>query len=75
MGRRYYFDLARDQILINDLEGEELPDERAARDHANTVAHELMRNQEARARHWRIHVHDGTYTSCFDLQFADVDDS
>jgi len=54
----FYFLLKVGYETYPDVEGQELPDEVAAYDHAVAVAGELMRNRENQARLWRIQVCD-----------------
>jgi len=69
----YYFILKTARQTIPDPEGQELPDETAARLHAVTVAQQLMRNRELNTRNWRIEVCDDYLQPVFELFFADVD--
>jgi len=71
----YYFNLNDCRTTIPDLDGTELRDEAAARDHAVTVAREAMRNNEARTRNWRIEVCGPDRMPRFEILFASVDES
>jgi hypothetical protein len=68
----FYFNLHDAKRLIADLEGTELPDENAARDHAAVVAREIMRNNSARTLAWRLRVADAEHRHRFDLLFASI---
>ena len=54
--RLFYFLLKVGSQTFPDVEGQELADEVAARDHAVAVAQELMYNRENQTRLWRIQV-------------------
>ena len=54
---RYFFNLRDGGRGYRDDAGIELPNDDAAKEHADLVAAELMRNRERVARHWRIDVH------------------
>jgi hypothetical protein len=70
----YFFDLTTPEGTIRD-NGMELRDELSAREHARTVACELMRNREPLTRSWRLDVRDSAGRQCFDLLFATVDEA
>jgi hypothetical protein len=71
----YYFNLWTSTQLLLDPDGTALPDETAARSHARSVAHDLMRNRAAKTRSWRLDVRDGDGRRCFSVLFASVDDT
>jgi len=71
----YYFILKGGRDIIPDHEGVELQDLAAAREHAVAVACELMRNRELPARNWRLEVCDDYLVPCFEILFADVDET
>lgn len=71
----YYFVLKDGTRTIPDREGVELIDLYTARTHAVEVARELMRNRELPTATWRIQVCDEDLRPCFDLLFADLDES
>ena len=54
----YFFHLRDGRRGYRDCEGVELPDDDAAKDYAQHVAAELIKNRNINARHWRIDVHD-----------------
>ena len=70
----FFFNLKTAEGTIRD-DGMELRDELSAREHARTVACELMRNREPLTRSWRLDVRDGAGRQCFDLLFATVDEA
>lgn len=72
---RFFFDLNHGGILLRDEDGTELPDDLAAHTHADGVARELLRNNERRARNWRLQIRDSTGAHCFDLFFSSLDGS
>src|SRR5262249_19601636 len=49
--------------------------EAAARKEAILVAHDLMRNREIKTRAWRIEVCDENLRPCFELLFAEFDET
>jgi hypothetical protein len=55
----YFFDLRDGGRGYRDPEGVDLPDDDAAKDHAQIVAAELIKDRNIKARHWRIDVRDG----------------
>ena len=70
----YYFHL-RNQDTIEDVDGTELADTDAAREHANVVARELMFKtdtflDEAWSR-WSMHVQDHEGKELFSFPMAD----
>src|SRR5262245_619271 len=71
----YHMTLKSGGRSVIDRDGEEFPDETAARAHAITTARELMRNHTVDARFWRLEVSDEDLHPCFELLFASIDDS
>jgi uncharacterized protein DUF6894 len=71
----YYFTLKGGGDAFSDQEGFELPDLAAAREHATAVARELMRHRELPARKWRLEVYDDYLIPCFEILFAEVDET
>jgi hypothetical protein len=71
----YYFHL-RDQDSISDLDGTELTDIEAAREHANSVARELMFKtsgiQGEPWSKWAMVVHDDDGLELFSFEMSDV---
>jgi hypothetical protein len=65
-----FFSLKTAEATIRDPDGMDLRDELSAREHARTVACELMRDREALTPSWRLDVRDGAGRQCFDLLFA-----
>src|SRR5262249_8286657 len=55
--------------------GVDLPNRDAARVHAVAVARELMRNRELVTRPWRLQVCDDYLNPCFEILFAEVDET
>jgi hypothetical protein len=71
---RYYFHLRTAQGLYCDREGTPFSNTEEAREHATTVARELMRNSGVKARSWRLEVFGGNENQrCFEVSFASVD--
>ncbi len=68
----FYFTLNNGRQTIVDLDGTDLPDETAARSHADTVARDLMRNDRARTLSWRLEVSDEQRRRCFEVLLASV---
>jgi hypothetical protein len=71
----YFFHL-RDQDTIHDVDGTDLADHDAAREHAETVAKELKFKtstfeDEAWSR-WTMHVHDADGEEVFSFPMGDV---
>lgn len=68
----YYFHL-RDQDTISDMDGTELPDLEAAREHANAVANELTyKTGGIQGEPWSmwsmvVHDHDGVEVFSFGM--------
>jgi hypothetical protein len=71
--RRYHFHLKDGYGGYADRGGVCLPSDDAAREHAHRVAAELMKNQERKARHWRIHVQDTQGNTLFEVPFIGLD--
>jgi hypothetical protein len=71
----YHLVLRTTDRIIPDPDGTEWPNEAAARDEAVGVARDLMRNQEVKARSWRLHVCDENLWSSSELLFAEIDDT
>ena len=71
----FYFDLHGDGEIVDDRNGTELADLAEARAHAAQVAQELIRNNEAGARHWQLEVRDCDQKPLFELPFTVVDRS
>jgi hypothetical protein len=71
----YYFHL-RDQDQINDVDGTELADVAAAREHAGTVARELMFKSDSFMdeawSEWSMVVHDDDGVEVFSFEMSDV---
>ena len=71
----YYFHL-RDQDHITDVDGTELTDIGAAREHANTVARELTFKtsgiQGEPWSEWSMVVHDGDGLELFSFEMSDL---
>jgi hypothetical protein len=72
---RYFFDLFDGQKVIPDPDGTELSDYHSARSHGFHVMRELARNREEQTNTWRLIVHEGPGTPCFELAFASADDT
>ncbi len=70
---RFHFHLRARGTIHRDLDGTDLPDVAAAREHALAVAQELMRHSGAGTRHWSMCVEDDATEAQFDLFFVDVD--
>lgn len=73
--RLFYFILKRGGDSIADREGQEFPDEIAARRHAIAVARELMLHRETETRTWRIQVCDDYLLPLFEEPFAQIDET
>ena len=73
--RLFYFILKYGRESFADTEGEEFPDEVAARQHAVAIAHDLMQSREIKTLSWRIAVCDDYLHPLFDVLFADVDET
>jgi hypothetical protein len=61
----FFFNLKTAVATIRDPDGMDLRDELSAREHARTVACELMRNREPLTRSWQLDVRDGAGRQCF----------
>lgn len=73
--RLFYFTLKCGWDSIADVEGQEFPDNAAARRHAVAVARDLMRHREPETRPWRIEVCDDYLQPLFEVPFAHVDET
>lgn len=71
----YFFVLKHGDLTVPDRDGEELPDEAAARVYANAIIRDLMRNREFNTRLWRVEVLDENLAPCFDVHFSEVDET
>ena len=71
----YFFNLFDGRKVIPDPDGTDLPDYQAARAHAFRVMRELAKNREEQTLTWRLIVHEGEGTPCFELAFASADDT
>ena len=60
---------------FRDTTGTELPDDESARSHVMLVARELLRNNEARARHWRVEICGPDHKAWLELVLADADET
>jgi hypothetical protein len=72
---KFFFHLVHDGAAVADREGAELTDEQTAEQHALKVAHELLRHNELRKRHWALDVRDEIGQRVFEIPFASIDDS
>jgi hypothetical protein len=72
---RYFFNLYDGQKIIPDPDGTELADYHAARAHAFRVMRELCRHREEQTGAWRLVVHEGLNTPCFELRFGSAEDA
>jgi hypothetical protein len=72
---RYFFNLYDGRTIIPDPDGTELSDYHSARAHAFRVMRELARNREEQTSTWRLIVHEGRGTPCFELAFTSADDA
>jgi hypothetical protein len=72
---RYIFDLNTGREVFRDPEGMELADGIAAEAHGVAVVGEIIRNNKAKTRAWRLQIHTGERDPCFEILFASVDDS
>lgn len=70
----FYFVLKAGRKSYPDTEGKEFDDEAGALAHGIAVARELMRNREAKTRHWRIQICDDYLMPLHECLFADVDE-
>jgi len=71
----YFFNLYDGRKIIPDPDGTELSDSHSARSHAFRVMRELARNREEQTNAWRLIVHEGDGTPCFELTFVSADDA
>jgi hypothetical protein len=71
----YFFNLYDGRKIIPDPDGTELPDSHSARSYAFRVMRELARNREEQTNAWRLIVHEGDGTPCFELTFVSADDA
>ncbi len=71
----YYFHL-RDEDQISDVDGTDLPDIEAAREHADTVAHELKFKSTSFMdepwSNWSMVVHDSDGAEVFSFEMSEV---
>jgi hypothetical protein len=73
---RYFFNLYDGRKIIPDPYGTELSGYDAARAHASRVMRELTKNrEEEETSAWRLVVHEGSGTPCFELAFISADDA
>jgi hypothetical protein len=72
---RYFFNLYDGHKIIPDPDGTELADCHSARAHAFRVMRELRKNREEKTNSWRLIVHDGGETACFELAFMSAGDA
>jgi hypothetical protein len=72
---RYFFNLYDGHRVIPDPDGTELSDYQSARAHAFRVMRELNRNREEETSAWRLIVHEGHGTACFELLFGSAEDA
>ena len=70
---RYHFNLHDGHGVCRDLDGTVLPRIEAAHEYGITVANELMRNREPRARPWKLDVCDTRGEVLFAIEFAQID--
>ena len=72
----YHLVLKTEDQLIADRDGFEWPDEAAARQEAALVAQDFMRNERrVNRRAWCIEVRDEDLRPCFELLFAEIDET
>lgn len=64
---RFYFNLQLPNKELLDDEGMDLPDDAAARAHAECVARELSAGQEEKTRDWTLSVRDCKHHLQFSL--------
>jgi hypothetical protein len=72
---RYYFDLSDGEHGAQDQRGTELPDNGTAIAYGKEIAHDLMRNNERKNRHFSIAVCDEAHELLFTLPFVFVDET
>ena len=58
-----------------DRDGEELPDDAAAYEHAVEVARDIMRHREENCRSYRLQVCNENLETCFEILFASIDET
>jgi len=75
---KYYFSVS-DEAFLEDNDGTELPDVEAARNHARTVALELMHHRDGMLGHawdeWTMIVKDDKGDEVFSFRIAETADS
>lgn len=71
----FYFHVRQCDSLRQDYEGTELVCETSARTHASLIAQDLLRNNEARARSWRLEVCGPDHKPCFQTILVDYDET
>ena len=72
---RFHFHLRARGTIYPDPDGTELPSMAAVREHAFSVAQELMRHSGGRMRHWSIRVENEQGAHALDMFFAEADPS
>jgi len=72
---QYFFNLKTGRSMVRDFEGNAFDDDAAARTHAETIARELMRNNETKSRTWRLEVCNADHAPCFEVLFATIDET
>src|SRR5215475_15866137 len=60
---------------VVDRDGEELPDDAAAYEHAVEVARDIMRHREENCRSYRLEVRNENLEICFEILFASIDET
>jgi len=75
MSAKYFFDANDGRRWLRDLEGARLDGNAAAQDHALAVIREVMRNNEAHTRYWRLRVRDADQTVTEEIAFASVEEN
>ena len=71
--RRYFFHLRDGYRGCADSTGVSLPSDDAARDYAQRVGGELLKNRESKVRHWRIQVQDKDEQTLFEIPLITLD--
>jgi Domain of unknown function (DUF6894) len=71
----YYFTLRTRHETVTNSEGVELPDPEAARSQAIAIAREMVSNCKMPTRRWRLTVRDDYLIPCFEILFAEVDET
>jgi hypothetical protein len=69
----FFFNLIHRGGVTLDPDGTTLPDEPAARLHAEGVARELMQHRESATRFWRLRVCDDERRLLFEVPFVEID--